>query len=154
MSDSPLEKPAVHEGTVLPPGGDDAERLRAEIERTREHLGATVEQLAAKLDVKQRARAKAAELTSQLTTQAKSAATQARKQAAARAGTLRGTLGAGTADARQKAVTAGKAAPGATRRAATKGASATRERRVQLSATGAGLLVAIILLIIWQRSRR
>jgi Protein of unknown function (DUF3618) len=37
---------------------DDAQRLREEIERTREHLGETVEQLAAKVDVKGRAQAR------------------------------------------------------------------------------------------------
>ena len=44
----------------------DAQRLRAEIERTREDLGATVEQLAAKLDVKSRARVEAAELAGRI----------------------------------------------------------------------------------------
>ena len=80
MSETPSENPAVHEGTLIPPGSDDVARLRAEIERTREHLGATVEQLAAKVDVKSRAQAKATELTSQLTRQAKNATAQARKQ--------------------------------------------------------------------------
>jgi len=88
MSDTPSENPAVHEGTLIPPGSGDVAHLRAEIERTREHLGATVEQLAAKVDVKSRARAKAAELTRQ----AKSATAQARKQpvplSAAAAGAL------------------------------------------------------------------
>jgi hypothetical protein len=40
---------------------DDLEQLRSEIEQIREHLGDTVEQLAAKADVK--AQAKAADLT-------------------------------------------------------------------------------------------
>ena len=80
MSDMPLENAAVHEGTLIPPGTDDTERLRAEIERTRDSLGATVEQLAAKIDVKSRARAKASELTGQLTRQAKNTTAQARKQ--------------------------------------------------------------------------
>jgi len=40
----------------------NGQQLREEIERTREHLGATVEQLAAKVDVKSRAQASAAEL--------------------------------------------------------------------------------------------
>ncbi|HXT88629.1 MAG TPA: DUF3618 domain-containing protein [Trebonia sp.] len=80
MSDTAPESPAVHEGTLIPPGTDDVARLRAEIERTRDHLGATVEQLAAKIDVKSRARAKASELSGQLTRQAKSATAQARKQ--------------------------------------------------------------------------
>ena len=43
----------------------DADELRQEIERTREQLGETVDQLAAKADVKQQARDKAAELRTQ-----------------------------------------------------------------------------------------
>ncbi len=42
---------------------DDPQHLKEEIERTREHLGETVQQLAAKTDVKAIARSKAAELT-------------------------------------------------------------------------------------------
>jgi len=49
----------------LPAVPDDAQLIRAEIERTREHLGATVELLAAKMDVKSRARAQATELARQ-----------------------------------------------------------------------------------------
>lgn len=60
----------------------DAEQLREEIERTREHLGETVEQLAAKADVKGRAQARAAELAGQVTRQARSAVAQGREQAA------------------------------------------------------------------------
>ena len=37
--------------------------IQQEIERTREHLGDTVEELAARADVRTRARAKAAEMT-------------------------------------------------------------------------------------------
>jgi hypothetical protein len=40
----------------------DAEELREEIERTRERLGATLEQLVARADVKRRAKAEAARL--------------------------------------------------------------------------------------------
>jgi hypothetical protein len=39
-----------------------AEEIEQEIERTREHLGETVDELAAKADVKARARVKAAEV--------------------------------------------------------------------------------------------
>ena len=39
-----------------------APEIQQEIERTREHLGETVDELAAKADVKARARAKAAEM--------------------------------------------------------------------------------------------
>ena len=62
---------------VQSPAGDDAQQLREEIERTREHLGATVEQLAARLDVKSRVRAEVAELSARL----KRAGTQARQSA-------------------------------------------------------------------------
>ena len=41
---------------------ESAPEIQAEIEKTREHLGQTVEELAAKADVKARAQAKAAEL--------------------------------------------------------------------------------------------
>jgi hypothetical protein len=71
----------------------DAQALREEIERTREHLGATVEQLAAKADVKGRARARAAELAGQVTRQARSTAAQAREQAADGAGAARAHRG-------------------------------------------------------------
>lgn len=60
----------------------DAQELREEIERTRERLGETVEQLAAKADVKGRAQAKAAELAGQVTRQARSAVALGREQAA------------------------------------------------------------------------
>jgi uncharacterized protein DUF3618 len=60
----------------------DARQLREEIERTREHLGETVEQLAAKADVRGRAQAKAAELAGQVTRQARSAVARGRVQAA------------------------------------------------------------------------
>jgi len=43
-------------------GPDSVSEIQREIEQTREHLGQTVEQLAAKADVKARARAKAGEI--------------------------------------------------------------------------------------------
>lgn len=45
---------------------DDARRLEAEIERTREQLGQTVQELAARADVKSRAQAKATEVSDRL----------------------------------------------------------------------------------------
>ena len=131
MTDTPQEKSPVHEGTVLSPGDDDAERLRAEIERTREHLGETVEQLAAKLDVKGRARAKASELAGQLTQLAKSAPAQARKRAA---------------QAREQA-------PGSARKAAAAGAGTARKHPVPLF-TAAGVLAALALIIWRLRGKR
>jgi hypothetical protein len=60
----------------------DAQQLREEIERTREHLGETVGQLAAKVDVKGRAQARAAELAGRVTRQARTVVAQGREQAA------------------------------------------------------------------------
>lgn len=56
---------------------DDAQQLREEIEHNREALGASVEQLAARTDVKGRARAQAAAVTGRM----KVAAAKAREQA-------------------------------------------------------------------------
>jgi Protein of unknown function (DUF3618) len=58
---------------------DDAERIRQEIERTRQQLGETVERLAAKADVKSRARAEAAVLAGRLKSSGRSAASSARR---------------------------------------------------------------------------
>lgn len=145
------------------------QQLRDEIERTREDLGATVQELAAKVDVKSRAQAKAAELGGQVTWQAKSVMAQARKlatrtgqqaaqagkQAGSRAGSASGAIAATTAGARQKALAAGKAVPAPVRQSAAKGTVTARKYRGPLSAgAGAtGLLVAIAI-IIWLRRKR
>jgi Protein of unknown function (DUF3618) len=73
----------------LPAVPDDAQQIRAEIERTREHLGATVEQLAARVDVKARARAEAAALAERTRSQVTRVTREQRiPLAAAVAGTL------------------------------------------------------------------
>jgi hypothetical protein len=72
----------------LPAVPDDAQRIRAEIEQTREHLGATVEQLAARVDVKSRARAEAAELAGRARSQATQVAREQRIPLAVAAGAL------------------------------------------------------------------
>ena len=76
--------------TSRPPSPDDPEQLKAAIERTREELGRTAEQLVAKTDVKARAQAKASDLTQR----AKDATSQVRRQAAAQAGSAREQLAA------------------------------------------------------------
>ena len=84
---------------------DDVQQVEQEIERTREQLGETVEQLAAKADVKGRARAKAAEVSERV----KSKTSQAQNEVAAGAESVRSQLVAKTATARQKAMFAGGA---------------------------------------------
>jgi hypothetical protein len=141
---------------------DEAE-LRQEIERTREQLGETVDQLAAKADVQGRARAKAAKLAGR----AKSTTAQARTQAAAQFGSMRGQLAGRSAVARQKVAAAGgtaktqlqaraaplrEATPEPLRRAMAKGASTAQQRRVPL-AMAAVTLIAGYLVFRWWRKR-
>lgn len=89
-------------GSVTP-APDDARQLEAEIERTREQLGRTVQELAARADVKSRARAKATEVTDRL----KGTAAQVRGNASARAKSVRDQVAGTTGAARRQAASAG-----------------------------------------------
>lgn len=144
------------------PPPDDADALRQEIERTREQLGETVEQLAGKADVKSRARAKAAELTGRV----KSTVAQSRARAAERAGGIRGQLAGTSGAVRQKAATAGgtgksqlqarvaplwNAAPEQVRRAVATGASTARQRRLPLGGALAALIVCYLAVQRWRK---
>ncbi len=115
---SPAERQAA--------AGDEVAQLEHEIERTREQLGETVGQLAAKADVKSMAAAKASEVSERMKSKADQArqqaastagnvrsqiagkADQARQQAASTAGAMRGQLADKTATVRQKAQSAGQ----------------------------------------------
>jgi hypothetical protein len=151
-------------GVAAPP--DDLRRLEAEIERTREQLGATVQELAARADVKTRARAKVAEVTGRVRT----TTVQARTNAVARAGSVRSHVTGTTVAARQKAISAGgagreqlrsraaavggpvwEATPEQVRSAVTKGANGARERWVPLAAAGGVLVVGYVALTQWRR---
>jgi hypothetical protein len=151
-------------GVAAPP--DDLRQLEAEIERTREQLGATVQELAARADVKTRARAKAAEVTGRV----KSTTDQARTNAAARAGRVRSQITGTTAAARQKAISAGRAGrdqvrsraaavgapvweatPEQVRSAVTKGATGARERWVPLTVAAGVLVVGYVAVRQWRR---
>jgi ABC-type transporter Mla subunit MlaD len=146
---------------------DDPQQLEQEIERTRERLGETVEQLAAKADVKSRAQAKAAEVSERV----KSKTSQAQNEAAARAESVRSQLTAKAAAARRKAMSAGgagkdrlqgrtaavvtpvwEAAPEPLRQSVARGASAARQHRAPL-AVAAGVLIAGYLAIRWWGKR-
>ena len=73
----------AHQGVPAVP--DDVQAIRAEIEQTREHLGATVEQLAARVDVKARARSGATKLARQARSQVASLTSEYRVPLAATA---------------------------------------------------------------------
>jgi LPXTG-motif cell wall-anchored protein len=140
---------------------DEALELRDEIEQTREHLGDTVEQLAAKADVKKQARAEAARLGERV----RVAAARARGRAVLTAARARG---AGTqaqqkgAAARQAArekvqtwaAPAKKTAPGQARHALDRSARTAREQRGPLAVVVGALTAALAALIIWKRRKR
>lgn len=108
----PRGKSATMPATALP---DDERRLTEQIEETREHLGATVEALAAKADVKARAQAKVSELTGRV----KDAAGLAGQQVTTTAAQAQARLADTAAQAREKAESlAGPAADQARQRAA------------------------------------
>jgi hypothetical protein len=121
-----------------------------------------VEQLAAKADVKARARAKAGELAGQ----AKTGLAQARAKAAGRTANARSQVAGKTMAARQKAAAAAgtgrtqlqarvtpvwEAAPQPFRRAVAKGAGTAQQRRVPLAAA---LAVLIVCYVAARRSRK
>jgi cobalamin biosynthesis Mg chelatase CobN len=140
---------------------DEAQALRDEIEQTREHLGDTVEQLAAKTDVKKQARAEAARLGERVrvavtrargqamrtAAKARDARTQAKQKVAAAAQAGRATVQAGAAQAKETA-------PGQARHALDQGARTAREQRGPLAATVGALVAALAALIIWKRGKR
>ena len=151
-ADGPEAAPLT--GRIAAPA-DDPQQLEAEIERTRERLGETVQELAGRADVKSRARARAAET---------------RRNAAARVGSVRSQVASKTAAARQKAISAGadrkdqvrtraaavgapvwEATPEQVRRAVTKGANSARERWVPLAVAAGVLIVGCLAVRQWNR---
>lgn len=151
-------------GSIAAPP-DDARQLELEIERTREQLAETVQELAARADVKARARAKATEVSGRL----KGTMVQARSNAAARAAGVRSQVAGNTATARQRATSAGKAGrdqlrvrvvavstpaweamPEQVRKAATKGASGARERWIPLSLAAEAIIAGGVAVRLWK----
>jgi methyl-accepting chemotaxis protein len=140
---------------------DEVAQLQQEIEQTREQLGETVGQLAAKADVKSMAASKASEVSERM----KSKAEQVRQQAASTADTVRGQLADKTTTVRQKAQTVGQsgkdqivaaggpvwdAAPEPVRQAVTKGASNAKERRVPIAIVIGAVIVLVLVLRRWR----
>lgn len=93
------------------PPADDVQALQADIERTREQLGETVQALAAKADVKTMAKKKAAAASSQLKDRAQAATRRVVEQARhLQSGTSGRASGAAGSDTRAQAVAAAAAA--------------------------------------------
>jgi cobalamin biosynthesis Mg chelatase CobN len=143
------------------PGGtapDDEQELRHEIEQTREQLGETVEQLAAKTDVKSQARAKAAAVTGRV----KDKTAQIRAKAGDGGAGVRSQAAGKTAQARQQATAAKnqiqarasgawQAAPEDVRRTVAKGASTANQRRAPLAVAAAVLITGYLVFRWWRR---
>jgi len=117
-------------GRVAPP--DDLRQLEAEIERTREQLGETVQELVARADVKSLARTKAAELSGRV----KDTTSQARKAATSGAVSVRGQVTGKSAAALQKATSAG---------------AAQKERWIPLTLAAVALILGGLGLRRWRR---
>ena len=128
---------------AVPGPPDDAQGLQQEIERTREHLGQTVEALVAKVDVKARAQDEASRLIGRL----KARGVQARQQAAARAAGARRQAAEKAAGARQQATVQGRhvrrqvadSTAGPLEQAASVGGSVAEQLKPQAAAVAAGL---------------
>ncbi len=114
------EETAPLSGSIAAPP-DSARQLELEIERTREQLGETVQELVARADVKGRALAK----TTEVTEKCKSTLAQARKSA-------------------------WDATPEQVRTAVTKGASGARERWVPLAVAAGVALIGCLAIWQWK----
>lgn len=164
-ADGDAQETAPLTGSIAPPP-DDPQQLEAEIARTREQLGETVQELVARADVKSLARARVAELRGRV----RNTTVQARQNAAARAASARSQVTDKTTAARQKAISAGgerkdqlrnraaavgapvwQATPEQVRRAVTKGASAARERWMPLAVATGVFVVGFVALSQWRR---
>jgi Protein of unknown function (DUF3618) len=157
LPDEPTDPPAAQAGAG-PATPDDVQQLEAEIDRTREQLGATVDQLAAKMDVKSRARTKAAQLAGQAKARANAAQlagrAKARANAAQLAGRAKARANAAQLAGRAKGTATGireQARPERMRQAAAKGASTARERPVPLAVAAAVLIAAYLAIRQWRK---
>ena len=145
------------EGTVVgaaPGPADDPQELQEEIERTREHLGQTVEALMAKIDVKARAQDEASRLIGRL----KARAVQARQQAAARTYQARHQVADKTAGPREQVAEAAagisKVTPEPVKQAAGNAATTVRQRRTPLLAAIGAVGAGLVGWLLFQRWRR
>lgn len=170
------------EGKVVDAPGppDDPQGLQQEIERTREHLGETVEALMAKADVKARAQDEAGRLIGRLKArvvevrqQAVARATRARREVADKAaGTRQQATAQGrharrqvadkTAGPRQQAASVGgsvadgisKATPEPVKQAAGSAVATARQRRTPLLAAVGAIGAGLVGWLLFQRWRR
>ena len=145
------------EGKVVgaaPGPPDDPQGLQQEIERTREHLGETVEALVAKVDVKARAQDEAGRLIGRL----KARVIEARQQATARAYQARHQVADKTEGPRGQVAGAAagisKVTPEPVKQAAGNAAATARRRRTPLLAAIGAVGAGLVGWLLFQRWRR
>jgi chromosome segregation ATPase len=147
------EASATSDAATGPP--DDQQALQEEIERTREHLGETVEALVAKMDVKAQAQEKARELTGRL--KAKAAPAKVTAQAQEKARHLTGLLKSTAAQGRHRAATAAtsisQATPEPVKGAAGSAAATTKRHRVPLAAAVGAAFASVVAWLLIRRWR-
>lgn len=117
--------------------GTSPEELRQEIEKTRESLGRTVEELAAKADVKGRALHRAAALRTRARQQVDNA-TQTVQERVPRRGAAGGAAGTGVEGGTEEPALAGETLAGV--------AQAARCNATRVAAGAGGLAVAVLAL--------
>ena len=139
---------------AVPGPPDDAQGLQQEIERTREHLGQTVEALVAKVDVKARAQDEASRLIGRL----KAKVIEARQQATARAYQARHQVADKTEGPRGQVAGAAagisKVTPEPVRQAAGNAVATARSRRTPLLAAVGAVGAGLVGWLLFQRWRR
>jgi septal ring factor EnvC (AmiA/AmiB activator) len=138
--------------TSVPGPPDDRQALQEEIERTREHLGETVEALVAKVDVKARAQDKARELTGRLKAKAEQADVKAQAQQQARH--LAGLLKSTAAQGRHRAASLSDGAPDTVKGAADRAAATARRNRLPLAAAIGAAVASVLAWLLIRRWRR
>jgi Protein of unknown function (DUF3618) len=119
--------------------------VASDIQATREELGQTVEALAAKADVKARAREQARNISGRFRVKTTDAARSARSAAGPVPSRVKDRALAGGASVRQ-------AIPEPARRATSRAATAAKDKRVAAAAAGGGLLLGCWLVL--RRRRR
>jgi hypothetical protein len=116
-----------------------------DVQATREELGQTVEALAARADVKARAREKARDVSGRLRVKTADAARSARSAAGPVASRVKDRASAGAGSVRL-------AMPEPARQAASRAAAAAKDKRAAVAVAGAGLLLGCWLVL--RRRRR
>ncbi len=127
--------------------------MQEEIERTRQHLGETVDALAAKADVKGQAQDKARQLTGQAQDKARQLTGQAQQKARQLTGPLKSTAAQGKHRASTAATSISNATPEPVKAAAGNAAAVTKRNRLPLAAAAGAATAGVLGWLVIRRWR-